>query len=282
MNQKAFETRDYLVSGEVFQVLPTTRPGILQTRPVPENLEAYYESDRYISHTDGNKGFFEGLYQLAKSWNLRRKVKMINRLNQGAGNILDVGAGTGDFLFSAQDADWKVQGVEPNEKARSLAMKKGLKLSSDLEEINNEAFDCITLWHVLEHIPEPDVLLDELWMKLDAKGYLVLALPNYKCFDAGYYGSDWAGYDVPRHLWHFSKHGIIPFLQEHKFEILETRPMLLDAFYVSWLSEKYRKNPLAAIMAFSVGLWSTLRAFRSGEYSSLVYVFRKKATTPLT
>jgi SAM-dependent methyltransferase len=279
MKPKGIETKDYLVSGKTFKVVPSSRPGILQTKPAPRNLEAYYESDRYISHTDGKKDFFEGLYQLAKSWNLSRKVKMIGRLHQGVGTLLDVGAGTGDFLLSARSSGWKVSGIEPNIKARGLAATKGLNLSADLAELDNGTVDCITLWHVLEHIPEPSTLLDELYKKLDANGHLILALPNYRSFDADHYGAHWAAYDVPRHLWHFSNRGITAFLAERGFERMETRPMPLDAFYVSWLSERYRKNPLAPISAFAIGLWSNLRAIRSGEYSSLVYVFKKKAKT---
>ena len=133
----------------------------------------------------------------------------------------------------------------------------------------------ITLWHVFEHIHDLNNQINLLKPLLEEKGTLIIAVPNYKSYDAKYYKSFWAAYDVPRHLWHFSQNGIKQLLEGFGFVCQKTLPMLFDSFYVSLLSEKYKRGFMNPFMAFWIGLRSNLKAKRSGEYSSLIYVFKK-------
>jgi len=110
---------------------------------------------------------------------------------------------------------------------------------------------------------------------LKPSGKLIIAVPNHKSYDAEYYKAFWAAYDVPRHLWHFSQNGIKRLFKNHDLDLVNTKPMLFDAFYVSLLSEKYKKGFMNPFIAFWIGLRSNLKAKRSGEYSSMIYVFKK-------
>ena len=150
-----------------------------------------------------------------------------------------------------------------------------IDLKKELKELPGTKYQVITLWHVLEHLPELKENIGRLASLLKEEGTLIVAVPNYKSFDAKYYNAYWAAYDVPRHLWHFSRHSIQRLFQEHNLEVVETRPMWFDAFYVSLLSETYKKSKAKWIKAFFIGLWSNLRGLVTKEYSSHIYILKK-------
>ncbi|MEM0517441.1 class I SAM-dependent methyltransferase [Aequorivita flava] len=268
--------KDYLVSGEKFDLLLDENLGLLKTSPQPkvENLSKYYESDQYISHTDEKSGLFASLYQLVKKWSLKNKTKLIRNQNGSVGSLLDVGAGTGDFLKVAKDNGWKVNGTEPNTNALNLASKKGISLKANLTEFDGEQFDVVTLWHVLEHVLDLDETIETLAKLVKPSGTLIIAVPNFKSYDAKYYGKYWAAFDVPRHLWHFSKHSIIK-LFETNFQLQKIKPMIFDSFYVSLLSEKYKTGNAFSVKAIWIGLLSNFKGMSTKEYSSHIYCFKR-------
>jgi len=269
-------TKDFSVTGEDFELLFNEELEMLITWPRPQDLDRYYASEDYISHTDSDQGFVNSIYQKIKRHNLRKKVKLINSLAQGKKSLLDVGAGTGDFLLAARNGGWAVKGAEPNPTAQKKAAAKGISLMHDLEGIGSAKFQIITLWHVLEHLPNLEEQLKKLASLLEDTGSLVVAVPNYKFYDAVHYKEFWAAYDVPRHLWHFSRKSIEKLFSEHSLKVLSTRPMIFDAFYVSLLSEKYKSGKQHFIKAFLVGLMSNILAWGNKEYSSIIYVLQKR------
>ena len=135
---------------------------------------------------------------------LKKKLGLLNLQNTSEKSVLDIGAGTGDFLALAKQKKWKISGVEPNLKARNLAKEKGVILHDSLEDVENQ-FGIITLWHVLEHLPNLESQIKTIKSLLHQDGSLIIAVPNFKSFDASYYKEFWAAYDVPRHLWHFRR-----------------------------------------------------------------------------
>lgn len=273
---------DHTVSRETFDLFKVKDYDLLATSPQPEptDLPKYYESDAYISHTDSKKGLLDRAYQFVRSFALKNKVSLIQKKKGRKGSLLDIGCGTGDFLLEASRNGWKVAGVEPNENARKLSIQKLDNNSIVIDEIQElvdtqKKFDVITMWHVLEHIPDLEnyiQLLDEL---LEQDGLLIVAVPNFKSYDAKVYGAYWAAYDVPRHLWHFSKNSIEQLFAKYNFHLSEHLPMIFDSFYVSLLSEKYRSGKMNPVKAFLTGLRSNMKARRSGEYSSLIYLLKK-------
>ncbi|WP_127140381.1 class I SAM-dependent methyltransferase [Flagellimonas marinaquae] len=269
------KTKDFSVSGEHFELHWDEELDMLVTRPQPEELAKYYDSEDYISHTDSKSSFTDKLYQLIKAKTLKNKIQIIENQLVNTRTLLDLGAGTGDFLITAQKYGFQVVGVEPNEKARRLAEAKGLKLLPDLDKLSSERFQAITLWHVLEHLPNLQGQISSLVQLLDDDGVLVIAVPNFKSWDARHYKSHWAAYDVPRHLWHFSKTAISKLFAPHGMEVVKIKPMWFDAFYVSLLSEKYKGNKFYWPFAFFVGLWSNVKAVFTKEHSSLIYILKK-------
>ncbi|MAZ72001.1 MAG: methyltransferase [Flavobacteriaceae bacterium] len=248
---------------------------ITSPRPSQEDLGKYYESDNYISHTDEKKGLVSFLYQSVKNYSLTRKVDLIHKLTNTSGSVLDIGAGTGDFLVTAKNKGWNISGVEVNKKARALAAKKMVVLEESIQKFSTKKFDAITMWHVLEHIPNYNEILDICHSLLKENGVLIIAVPNYKSYDAKHYKNYWAAYDVPRHLWHFSRNSLSKILNTN-FNLIATKPMIFDSFYVSLLSEQYKTGNNFSLKAFWIGLLSNIKAWTTNEYSSLVYCFKKE------
>lgn len=275
MNRPFLKTKDFLVTGEEFELVQVSENGLLRTTPVPTNLSMYYQSEGYISHTDRRRTLFEKLYQGIKTLNLKKKSKLLKRLRATPGRLLDIGAGTGDFVLAAQRKGWAAFGVEPNEDARAKGEGKGARVWADIELLPEGMFDIITLWHVLEHLPDPDRVIKTLHGRLANKGHVIVAAPNYRSLDAKHYGPFWAGYDAPRHLWHFTKPSLEDLFKSLGFELIQEKPMWFDAYYVSWLSEKYRNSRFGPIRAFLLASASNFVAAFNGECSSRTYAFRK-------
>ncbi len=196
--------------------------------------------------------------------------------NQSKGAILDIGAGTGDFLAVAKQNGWSTTGIEPSPKAKSIAITKGISFVENTTDLANHSFDVITMWHVLEHVPDLDFQIKELKRLLKPSGTLIVAVPNFKSFDAKHYGKFWAAYDVPIHFWHFSKKAIELLFAKENMKLKKVLPMKFDSFYVSLLSEKYKNGKMNFIKAFFIGLKSNWKAARTKEYSSHIYVLKNK------
>ena len=271
-----FKTKDYLVSQENFNLIFDKESDMLITEPQPKNLEKYYDPKNYISHSDDKNSFIEKVYQQVKKITLNKKVKLIDQYSLDEKSILDIGCGTGEFLAYAKNKNWNTVGVEVNQNARNKALNKKLIIYKSLEDLPNRQFNIISLWHVLEHLPNLNEKISLIKTKLDDNGTLIIAVPNYKSYDAKHYKELWAAYDTPRHLWHFSQDAIKILFEKHNFKVTKTLPMYFDSFYVSLLSEKYKNGKSNYLKAFYRGLMSNIKAKSNGEYSSLIYILKKK------
>lgn len=276
-NKPNLKTKDHLVTGEKFELMYDSTMDMFITDPIPdtESLPKYYKSEAYISHSDANKSIIDKIYQVVKRYSIAKKVTLITKENNGAGSLLDVGAGTGGFLVKAKSKGWEICGIEVNNEARNLATKKGVNLIDKFNDLKDERFDVITLWHVLEHLPDLNETIVKLNQFLNKNGTLIIAVPNFKSYDARYYKAYWAAYDVPRHIWHFSKKAI-SILFKDNFKIHKTLPMIFDSFYVSLLSEKHKTGKSNFIKALFIGLRSNISAWNTKEYSSHIYILKKK------
>lgn len=270
--------KDFSVSGESFSLLLNEEYQLLKTHPQPtlDRLGMYYEFDDYISHTDGKRTLFEKMYHFIKRRAIKNKLRLIEQHQPVKGKILDIGAGTGDFLLEAKNKNWETVGVEPNEKAKSIAINKGVLFADTVEKLESNSFDVITLWHVLEHVPDVAHQVAELKRLLKPSGTLIIAVPNFKSFDANYYKTFWAAYDVPRHLWHFSKTAIEKLFDKQNMNLVAVKPMWFDSYYVSLLSEKNKTGKMNFINGLAIGFVSNVVGIFKNEYSSHIYILKNK------
>jgi predicted SAM-dependent methyltransferase len=282
-DQKNFTTQikctDHTVSKASFTLSQCTSCELIFTNPRPaeKELGTYYKSEEYISHTNNKKGWFNKLYQLARKINIKSKLNIIGNLK---GELLEIGSGTGDLLNACKKVGWSVKGVEPNLTARNNAKQNfGLDLFETLEQakIEDKSQDTIMMWHVLEHVPNLKEITQKINNLLNDSGKLIIAVPNHESLDAKYYKQHWAAYDVPRHLLHFNKKSMANTLKNAGFEIINIKPMTLDSFYVSMLSEKIRSGNKNPIKAITIGMTSNIHSFLfNKEYSSLIYIAKKR------
>jgi len=273
---------DHFVSKEVFEIYRCSKCGFLFTQNYPDEsaIGRYYESDDYISHSDTSKGLIDKVYQFIRRVMLNRKKRMIRKVSGlSSGTILDIGSGTGHFLNTMKKSGWNINGVEINAKAREYAASRFKIDTFTPDKINmlpSNSFDCITLWHVLEHFHDPFKYMEEISRLLRDDGVCIVALPNTNSFDAKHYGKEWAAYDVPRHLWHFNPSTFTMFAGKNRFSINEERNLPLDVFYISILSEKYRGSKFPVLAGTINALVFLIRSwFTDSENSSIIYVLRK-------
>ncbi|MEP6646850.1 MAG: class I SAM-dependent methyltransferase [Saprospiraceae bacterium] len=278
--RNAGQIKDYSISGEWFMLRECTTCHLKVTSPQPsaEILGRYYASQNYISHSDTRQGLTNKIYHLARRYMLERKFDLVSRASKlETGRLLDVGAGTGHFAHYMSEYHWDVVALEPDENARKVAAEK-LEMEihplENLGHLEENSFDVITLWHVLEHVQDISGNVSHFKSLLKKNGVLIIAVPNHTSRDAKQYGDKWAAYDVPRHLWHFSPLSMEKLLTKHGFQMADKISMPLDAFYVSMLSEKYRGNSFfGPVFAFISGALTWMASLRNvNKASSIIYI----------
>ncbi len=271
---------DHSISGEEFEIVgcPNCGMGITQPQPIPADIGRYYESEDYISHSNTSKGLVNNLYHRVRKYMLGQKRKLVESYAH-TGKLLDIGAGTGYFIHHMRTHGWDVTGLEPDASAREVGRTElGVSIhdTAVMSELGASSYDVITMWHVLEHVHDLNHQFKEIQRLLAPDGTLVIAVPNPTSSDARKYGSYWAGYDVPRHLWHFSPESMEELFDKHGFRLVKMQGMPFDAFYVSLLSEKYKQNGLGLVTGGFAGLSTNLKAISDNtKASSLIYVGKR-------
>lgn len=270
--------KDSTSSGETFHVKHCNACGLGITSPRPGEPDSsrYYASDAYISHAASSKGLIDRIYLIIRAFAVGWKYSLVKPFLKDAG-LLDYGCGTGSFLAEVQQHNKMAVGVEPTEVARAQVVR-GVTTYSKLTELPANRFDVITLWHVLEHVYELRETLRALTARMTAHGAMFIAVPNHLSPDALSYKEQWAAYDVPRHLWHFTPSSMAMFLQQEGLRVRKVVPMKLDAYYVSLLSEQNKrgKHTLTGLVSAMInGLRSNLRARKEINHSSLIFIVQK-------
>jgi 2-polyprenyl-3-methyl-5-hydroxy-6-metoxy-1,4-benzoquinol methylase len=275
--------KDYLVSGEFFVLKRCTDCGFTFTADPPEekDIAKFYLSEDYISHSDTKQSLTDLIYHVARNFMLRKKYKLVCRMTgREKGNLLDIGSGTGYFADYMSRKGWNIKGIELSEQAREYSVARfGLTVLTppEISAIKDSYADCITLWHVLEHLYEPAVWLKEIKRILKDDGTCIIALPNIKSADAGWFGNEWAALDVPRHLWHFTPGALQAFIREHGFICRKVIPMPLDIYYIATLSYRNRGCRLPLLRGMFTGLFLTVSSIgQKDRASSLIYVISKQ------
>ncbi len=268
---------DHNVSGDYFSISQCSACGYRFTNPRPKEktIGSYYKSEGYISHSSTKKGIINKVYHIVRAYQFKRKCREIVSLKKTKEkDILDIGCGTGDFLKYMKGEGWYAEGVETDQKARSLASKEGgLNVYDSIEDQRLRKYDVITMWHVLEHIYDLVYFFKKIKYLLKENGVLVIGVPNCNSYDASYYGKNWYAYDLPIHTSHFRKNDIENISKLHGLKLKAIKPLVFDAYYISMLSEKKLKN--SSFFGLAKGFISNAKAKKSGEYSSLTYYLFK-------
>ncbi len=272
------DTKDFFYSHDNFSLFKCNSCQLIFTNPYPEetNLSEYYKTEKYLSHNTQSINPITFLYKVVRKINIREKYAIVESFKK-EGNIIDIGCGTGELLNWFKKNNWKTIGVEPNDHARSIAQNiyhLDVKNIDYLKKKTSKRFEVITMWHVLEHVPNVKERINSIKNLLADDGIVIIAVPNIVSFDALFYKEYWAGLDVPRHLYHFSSQSLKTLFEQFNMKIIREIPMKYDAFYVSWLSEKYKNNNFPLIRGILKGIKFNRKAKRNGEYSSKIYIIK--------
>src|SRR5262249_40212919 len=189
-----FAARDFITQ-HTFQIATCASCGFTVTAPQPTlaELGAYYPAGYY-----GNPGDrrFPPIVEALQKVLYNRRVRMVEAVRRGQqGRVLDVGCGRGLLLAAFRRSGWETQGTELSDAAGSYAREvaKVPVETGTLEAINfpSDHFDAITMWHVLEHIHDPRVMLSEVSRLLKPGGVLLVGVPNFSGFEARLFRDKW-------------------------------------------------------------------------------------------
>ena len=273
------EAEDHNVSKDRFNIVECNDCSFRFTNPIPSEgtIGDYYKSENYVSHSGTKKGFINRVYHVVRSRAIRQKEKLASK-HSTAKNILDIGCGTGDFLAYCKSLNWNALGLEPDESARKIAIESNLieaKPLNHLYAVEENTFDVISMWHVLEHVYNLNDDIEQYKKILKQDGVLIVAVPNCSSKDAEHYGANWAAYDLPIHLYHFRPNNMKKLFSNHGMEVVEILPMKYDAYYISMISEKYKGGNIFS--GFLNGFKSNLAAnAKNNKYSSQIYVIKQQ------
>ncbi len=250
----------------------------LNPRPDINNINQYYDNDGYdpFLSTDKKPSLRDKFYVFLRNYNLSNKYSKISKIKPSPGKILDIGCATGEFLEKFKKYNWQCTGVEVSEDARNVAKSKKINLYSSIHDIpENEKFDIITMWHVLEHVHDLNDSIKKINSLLKDNGSLIIAVPNINSYDAKIYGKNWIALDTPRHLYHFSEKTISQLFRNYNMNLIKRHTLFLDILYNNLLSKNLKKS---GFISFSITLLISL--FKTyilslKNSSTLVYYFKK-------
>lgn len=282
--EKTITTQDFLITNKKFKIIKDRETKVLKTSPAPKekDMPLYYNTEAYASHQEKPNNLVSLLYMWVRKTSLKSKTRLISAISTKAGNLLDFGCGLGGFLTVTRARGWSSYGIEPHQKARTKAENtSGGVVFSTIKEAQktNKKYDVITLWHSLEHVVDLKKTLAFLYNATKEKGKVVVAVPNHRSFDAKHYRKYWAAYDTPRHIWHFDQNSITNLFRKQGFVLERKRLMMWDAFYISILSEKYKRSRMVYFRAVIIGAVSNFLSLFTGESSSVTYIFAKESNT---
>jgi SAM-dependent methyltransferase len=182
-----------------------------------------YAADRMAAHTSD------------RQFDSRKRAAWVRRSAAGS-RLLDVGAGTGFFVAAAGECGFVAIGIEPSDLAARFGREQlGVDVRTGyLEqlELAPGPFDAITMWHVLEHVPDPVALLRTVRARLDAGGVLFVEVPNIESVGAEIFAGRWAHLDHLAHACHFAPRSLAIAVERAGFEVVEL-VTLLDNYYDS-------------------------------------------------
>lgn len=211
----------FIRNGRTYDVCHCPGCRLALTHPFPNaaELNELYSANTYRAH---GKRFISAL-----EWAVRRfrkkRLKSVETFSQ-RGRILDIGCARGYFLSLARRAGWEPYGLEFNDETAYNARDVfGLDVRTGaLKDTAFEGgfFDAVTIWHVLEHLPDPLGTVRECHRVLKPGGLLAVSVPNFESLQASISREHWFHLDVPYHFYHFSLHALAKLLREHRFRVV--------------------------------------------------------------
>ena len=227
---------------EKFKIVRCNNCGLLylNPRPVKEIIGRYYPVDSYYAYQDFlNKRFnyrewlkkisLDGYYNSKNSFKKFLSLLLVRNFmivvpKEKRGRLLDIGCGSGEFLYQMKSYGWNVYGVEISQASANIGNKRGLNIScGELggADFSDNFFDVVVLNQTLEHVYSPSSYLKEIHRILKPEGTLIIAVPNIGCMESKMFKENWHLLDVPTHLYFFNTTSLRRYLEKYGFAVEE-------------------------------------------------------------
>jgi SAM-dependent methyltransferase len=248
---RLFETTD-----REFKIVECRRCRLIRLypRPAPEELAAYYPPNYWFAPSESAASRLEERY---RRFVLRDHVRFVRKAVEAcgpAGLILDVGCGGGLFLNMLAAHGARVVGLDLSLDAAGVAWHRqgvpAVRASLAHAPFGRESCSLITMFHMLEHLYEPQAYLDSARELLRPEGRLVVQVPNAASWQFLLLGGNWNGLDVPRHLVTFRVKDLEALLEHCGFEVVRRKLFSL------------RDNPAGLASSLAPGLDPMARRVR--------------------
>lgn len=229
--------------------------GMIDPRPDPQALQAYYNDEGYFSRETGFAGYAD--YLRWEPWIKKtavRRLNLIERWIQPPGRLLEIGCAAGFFLEVARSRGWDVQGIELSPWAARIARERlgpDRVVQGSIEEaaagFGGASFDVVVGWDVLEHLLEPDRALSRLNAAMTERGILAVTTPDAEGWLARWMGPRWMNYaKLPEHIFMFGKQTLCDLLWQHRFQpfVVQSHGKHVPAeFFLARLLQMFGRNP---------------------------------------
>lgn len=255
-----FTASDFDTGKESFQLMECTQCRLVRTEPILDafQLQKYYSLPYYGSDKDKFKGLVESITYWLNSRRAGSILALLGRDRVGVPpRILDVGCGRGNFLRVLSNKGCDCYGVERTEfpdrgPTEGIHFFKGNLCDLGFED---NFFDAVVLWHVLEHMENPSGIVHEIARILRPGGLLVVAVPNFGSFQARWFQARWFHLDLPRHIHHFNQKTLLACLSSQGFTIctqntfsLEQNPFGFVQSLFNGIGPKTRSNRFYSLL----------------------------------
>lgn len=230
-------------------VCPRCGLGWIDPTPSPEQIATFYPPAYYGDSGSKFAGPLERLVRLLAG----RQARFLARRMPRGGRVLDVGCGRGTLLHRLTDAGFDTYGVEMSDRATlGIDPRVRVRIAPRLHDAryDDAFFDQVVLWHVLEHLPDPDETLREIRRILKPGGHIVIAVPNFSSWQARWAGPAWFHLDLPRHLYHFPVTALKRLLTQTGFQCVSEHHFSLRQNPIGWVQSglnMFRRMPRNAL-----------------------------------
>lgn len=274
--QSIFQGTDRLfgTTDRQFQVVECTQCRFLRLYPKPADHELgqFYPPDYYFSPSPGGVSQLSEIYRRLVLSDHVRFVERATKKRKGL--LLDVGCSGGLVARLLRDRGVKALGFDNSlSAARAAWQSNGVPvICGDFLKapLQTESCSVLTMFHVLEHVPDPQAYLKKAFELLAKDGRLVVQVPNAASWQFLMFGEHWNGVDIPRHLWNFRISDLERVLDQCGFEIVRRKYFSL------------RDNPAGMATSFAPSLDPMARRVRGVKESEPVALLRNLLYLGLT
>jgi SAM-dependent methyltransferase len=220
--------------------------------PRPSETESIYGKEYFAGAREGFGYVDYDADKEAMRSVFERYLRDFKRILGKTGRLLDIGAATGYFMKIAEEKGWKTCGVEISPYAAELGRSRGLDIETGTihsTAFGQESFDMVTMWDVVEHVPDPILDIGKACSLLRPGGLLAINTPDSGSRFARVMGSRWHLLVPPEHIFYFNRDSLITILDKSGFEIIE----------VGCIGKRFTAEYIVQMLSRqqNIGLWKT-------------------------